>query len=90
MKEPFSSPVLISALGFSLNEKVVLDALISLKMSHNVSQIAKRADLPRTTTLYILKKFEKRKLARKVLTKKRYKWMYNRATNHILSKRNPD
>ena len=85
MKPPFSSPVLINTFGFSLKEQAIFDALISFKMSRNVSEIARKAKIPRTTTLYILHKLKDRKLVTRVTTKKRAKWMYNRATNHILS-----
>jgi hypothetical protein len=77
------SLALINALGLSPKEKVVFDALISFQMARNVSVIARQAKLPRTPTLYILKKFEIRKLARRLATEKRTKWMYHKITNHI-------
>jgi DNA-binding MarR family transcriptional regulator len=74
---------LLNALGLSSKEKIVLDALLSFQMAKNVSIIARKAQLPRTTTLYILKKFEKRKLAKRSTTEKRIKWMYHKATDHV-------
>jgi DNA-binding MarR family transcriptional regulator len=83
MNAPRPSLALINALGLSPKEKAVLDALLSFQMARNVSVIARQASLPRTTTLYILRKFEKRKLARRSATEKRVKWIYHRITNHI-------
>ena len=53
-------------LDLSENELKVMNALLDIQMYHNVTFIAKKANLPRTTTLYILKKFEKRKLAKQI------------------------
>lgn len=77
------SPALINALNLSLNERAVFEALLRLKMARNVSVIAREAELPRTTTSYILLKFWKRNLVRRVMVKKRAKWMYNRLINKI-------
>jgi DNA-binding MarR family transcriptional regulator len=83
MNTPQPSLALINALGLSPREKAVFDALLYFQMARNVSVIARQAKLPRTTTLYILEKFENRKLARRSTVEKRAKWMYHKITNHI-------
>jgi predicted transcriptional regulator len=83
MNNACPSLALINALGLSPKEKAVFDALLSFQMARNVSVIARAAKLPRTTTLYILNKFDNRKLARRSTTEKRVKWMYHKITNHI-------
>lgn len=71
----------LNSLGLSQNERMVFDALLQLKMARNVSVIARTAKVPRTTTLYILKKFEIRKLVKRAINGKRDLWMYNRLNN---------
>ena len=69
-------------LNLTETELKVMDALLEIKLTQNVTFIAEKADLPRTTTLYILKKFQKRKLAERIPRlgppgrgdKKRYHW----------------
>ena len=69
----------INNLGLSSNEKAVLEALLGLKMARNVSVIARTAKVPRMTAYDILKKFEQRKIVKKVASGKRNLWMYNRS-----------
>lgn len=65
---------LANAMELSENEKAVLAVLQSNKHAKNVSEIARQAGVPRTTAVYILKKFQKWKLARAVTYKKRRLW----------------
>lgn len=48
--------------NFSKNEIAVFNAISQLKFAKNVSVIARAAGIPRTTTLYILRRFEKEKI----------------------------
>lgn len=73
----------IETLDLSAKEKSILDSLLSVQLSQNVSHIAKLAKLPRSTTLYILRKFERRKLVRKIIKGKRTYWLYRRSLNQI-------
>lgn len=72
------SHLIKNALNLSENEKAVLAVLESHQLAQNVSKIARKAGVPRTTSEYSLKKFEKWKLAKKVRTGKRYYWMFNK------------
>jgi DNA-binding IclR family transcriptional regulator len=65
---------LLMAMDLSKNEEAVLAVLRKQKMARNVSAIARDAGVPRTTTAYILKKFQKWRLARTVGHKKRTYW----------------
>ena len=49
--------LILEALNMSDAEKAVIAVIDRQKMARNVSQIAKDADVPRTTAIYILKKF---------------------------------
>ncbi len=76
-------PPLRNILDLSPKESAFLDVLLRLKMARSVSAIASQAKLPRSTALYILRKFEKRGLTRKVLSGKRYLWMYDRKLDYV-------
>lgn len=78
---------IIDAAGLSSGEKKVLDTLLHQTLAGNVSQIADRAMLPRTTTRRILKALEKRGLAFKLLnvSKKRYLWRYKSGLEKLKS-----
>ena len=75
--------ILLTALDLSENEKAVSAVLEKQKMARNVSRIARDAGVPRTTAIYILKKLEKWKIARKVNYQKRIHWMYRRQLDRI-------
>ncbi|GEM_PF-1589187 len=70
--------IILEALNMSQNEKAVFKTLEKQKMGRTVSKIARDAGIPRTTTDYILRKFEKWKLVRKIYSRKRYHWLFNR------------
>ena len=53
-------------LDLSEAELKVMNVLQEIKLVQNVTFIAQKANLPRSTTLYILRKFLKRGLARRV------------------------
>jgi len=55
--------ILLENLNLSENEHKVMKVLLELKLPQNVTFIAQKAGIPRTTTLYILNNFQKRKLA---------------------------
>ena len=75
--------ILQVTLGLSLREQKLLDALKLLKIAASVSKIAGTAALPRSTTLFLLRKFEKRNLARRITVGKRTRWMYDRKLNYV-------
>jgi predicted transcriptional regulator len=72
-------PALISAqFELSENEKRVLEAVQSFKMARNISDIAKKAELPRTTVDYIIKKLLRRKIVKKVQSRRRFYYLFNK------------
>ncbi len=75
--------VILETLDLTKAERAVLDVLLAYRMARNVSQIAKNAGIPRTTVLYVLKRFQKRKIVKNTLVGKRYHWMYNRTIGPI-------
>lgn len=75
--------VILETLGLSKAEQAMLDELLRYRMARSISQIARNADIPRTTAAYILQKFEKRKMVKRILNEKRYRWMYNRTIGQI-------
>ncbi len=75
--------VILETLDLTRAERAVLDELLAYRMARSVSHIARNAGVPRTTTLYILIRFEKRKIVKMVLHGKRYRWMYNRTIGPI-------
>ena len=50
------NPTIVGAIGLTENERTVLGALMVFQMGRDVSKVAKRSGIPRTTTLYTLKK----------------------------------
>ncbi len=52
-------------LKLSKNEKIVLEVLINTKIYADVTRIAEKANLPRSTTLYTLRNLEKTKNCKK-------------------------
>ena len=67
-----------NALNLSDSEKAVLAVLETHQLAQNVSKIARKAGVPRTTADYTLRKFEKWKIAKQVRTGKRCYWMFNK------------
>jgi sugar-specific transcriptional regulator TrmB len=86
MKIHINAKIILS-LGLSENEMKVFGALLDQPLAKNVSRIGKRASLPRVTTLGILRRLEKRKLAEQVLSGKRYHWKFKRGLEFM--KRGP-
>jgi len=75
--------VIRETLDLSKAEQAVLDELLAYRMARNVSRIARNAGIPRTTALYILRRFKERKIVKDILNGKRYLWMYNRTIGPI-------
>ena len=78
--------LLLENLDLSANELKVMNVLMELKLPQNVTFIANQVGIPRTTTLYILNNFQKRKLAirKTILTgRKRYKKRFHWRKTHI-------
>jgi len=74
--------IILNSLKLSKNEKAVLDVLEKQKLGQNVSKIAASARVPRTTSIYILRKLERWKIARRVKIGKRHHWVYNKIIEH--------
>jgi len=70
-------PFIEERLGFSANERAILQALKENVMAASVSRAARQAKIPRKTAEYILKKLEKRKLVIRVAMGGRFRWKYN-------------
>ena len=77
------------SLGLSNNERAVLKVLYTQKRPRNISNIAKHADIPRTTTDYILRKFQERRLVKRTMIGKRYYWKYNKSLDRPEIKTDP-
>jgi len=81
----------LEALNLSGNESAVLEALMGFRYPKNVATIARKAGLPRTTTLYVLHKFKKRMLAKHVRSLsgrhagegKRMQWIFYKRTSRL-------
>ena len=71
----------------TVNERKVLDAVRTFQCGRDVAKIGKVAGLPRTTTLYNLKKLEKRNLVFKTLHNKRYWWRFKRGVDRMVVKK---
>ncbi|MES2215894.1 MAG: helix-turn-helix domain-containing protein [Patescibacteria group bacterium] len=80
------TPAAIHALNFSENELRVFEALEKCKTLQPASKIARMAGVPRTTALYILHKFEDRKIARRQWGGKKYKWRYDKRIEFMQKK----
>jgi predicted transcriptional regulator len=53
----------IDALGLSMNEKKVFEALLAAQMAGTIARVARGAEMPRMTVSDVLKRLEKRNLA---------------------------
>ncbi len=80
-------PVVMGVIGLTVNERKVLDAVSTFQCGRDVAKFGRVAGLPRTTTLYNLKKLEKRNLVFKTLHKKRFWWRFKRAVDRITIKK---
>lgn len=79
---------IIGRIILSESEQKLVGALIGLSLATNVSVIARKAGLPRTTTFYLLRKFVKAKIARSIKRGKRTHYMFNRMKNRVQIKVN--
>jgi predicted transcriptional regulator len=70
--------VILEALNLSPKERVVLGVLQQQTLAQKISKIALRAELPHTTTSFILRKLEKRKLVARIKTNNHFRWKYKR------------
>jgi hypothetical protein len=80
-------PVVMEVIGLTANETKVLNALLTFQMGRDVAKVSKVAGLPRTTTLYTLKKLQKRGLVFKTLHKKRFWWRFERGLDTMIVRR---
>lgn len=83
MKEIIIDPRIVETLKLSENEIRVLDVLRKYSIARRVTHIAKDAGLPRTTVVYILKRFENRKLAERIVYGKRTTWKFKRGLEYM-------
>jgi predicted transcriptional regulator len=70
-------PKIVGWINLSEQENKVIEALISLNYASSVLKIAKTANVPRMTADYVLKKFLKSNIVRRVQRGKRYKYVFN-------------
>ncbi len=84
MKKPDINPKILESLGLSQNEVKVFDALLNQQMGRDVSAIAEKAGLPRTTVTYVLRRLLERKLVEKVLHGRRWHWKYKRGLEFLI------
>lgn len=70
--------VTLDALGLSQKEHAVLNVLQHLPLAQKISKIAFQAELPHSTTSFILKKLEKRKLATRIKSNNHFRWKYRK------------
>ncbi|MEI8327900.1 MAG: helix-turn-helix domain-containing protein [Candidatus Taylorbacteria bacterium] len=77
-------PVVLGVIGLTENEEAVLNALLTFQMGKDVAKVGRVAGLPRTTTLYTLKKLEKRGLAFTTLHGKRNWWRFKRGPDRLV------
>jgi sugar-specific transcriptional regulator TrmB len=84
MKKPEINPKILRSLGLSNNEAIVFDVLLYQQMGRDVSAIASKASLPRTTVTYILRRLLERKLVEKVLHGRRWHWKYKRGLEFLI------
>ena len=84
----FIPPTLVDAkIELAENEKHVFDALVTFQMARSVSTIARKAGVPRTTTAYILNKFVKLNVAKKVEHGRRHRYLFIRKESWLDHKR---
>ncbi len=67
---------LVDALGLDDRERAILCWLVRFTNAKKVSQIARGVGLPRTSTIDVLYRLEKRKLVMKIWMSNRYLWRY--------------
>ena len=67
--------MIFGMLNLTEHDIAVLDVVRNQKVAKSTAGIARLAYLPRTTTDYILKKLQRYRLIRRILSRKRYKWM---------------
>jgi DNA-binding MarR family transcriptional regulator len=77
------NPKIHESLGLTENEARVFAALTSYIMPNSVQRISERCALSRSTTSDILKRFEKRNLAKRVQNGKRYWWQFKRGLDLV-------
>ncbi len=70
--------ITLEALGLSKKEHIVLNILQQLTMPYKISRIAKQAELAQSTTSFILRKLEQRKLVNKVKYCNHFRWKYRK------------
>lgn len=70
--------ITLEALGLSTNEHLVLNVLQQATLAQKISKIAIQAKLPQSTTSFILKKLEKRKLATRIKHNNHFRWKYRK------------
>lgn len=75
--------ILYNALKLSKNERAVIATLEKQKMARNATDIARKAGIPRTTTIYILNKLLLWRIVKKVKTEKHTHWMYSKQLNFL-------
>jgi DNA-binding Lrp family transcriptional regulator len=68
--------ITLEALALSPKERTILTILRQQSSADKISMIAIKAKLPHTTTGFILKKLEKRKLAKRVKHDNHFRWVY--------------
>ncbi len=74
--DPNSENITINISCLSENERLVLKVLETQKLAQTVSNIARAASVPRTSTDYILRKFEKWKIVKQINVDKQTYWRY--------------
>lgn len=70
--------ITLEALGLSKNEHIVLNILQQLTLAQKISKIAIQAKLPQSTTAFILRKLENRKLVNRVKYNNHFRWKYRK------------
>ena len=70
--------IILEALNLSDKERSVLDVLRHQPLAQKISKISLQASLPQTTTAFILRKLEKRKLAMRMRHNNHFVWKYRK------------
>ena len=70
--------ITLEALGLSEKEHTVLTVLQLQSMAQKISRISIQAKLPQSTTSFILRKLEKRKLVTCIKVKNHFRWKYRK------------
>lgn len=84
MKKPDINPKILDSLGMSSNEAKVFDVLLNQQMGRDVSAIALKAGLPRTTVTDVLRRLLERKIVEKILYGRRWHWKYKRGLEFLI------